>query len=381
MNPAYVKPARPGEDEEQAGQLLAPPLDEIMQFLERYTLFPSENAVTVLGLWIPHTWVFNCFDETPYLHISSPVKRCGKSRLLKCLKFLCPRPWAVVNPSEAVVYRKIERDKPTFLLDEVDAIYSRNANSNAEGLRALLNAGYERAARVPRCVGATNQLIDFAVYCPKALAGIGKLPDTVADRCLTIAMKRKPPAVVKERFIARDVMPIARPLAGKLEAWSKNKDVIAALRAARPAIPQGFDDRAADISIPLLAIADLAGGGWPAAGRKALAEICAVRLDDDESTATQLLHAIREIFAEKKATHIPTHDLLKALIEREDEPWAGWWEPDIANGNLRGPASKLARILKPFGIVPEGIRVSDKSTPKGYKTAAFKEAFDAYVPQ
>jgi Protein of unknown function (DUF3631) len=185
----------------------------------------------------------------------------------------------------------------------------------------------------------------------------------------------------KERFIARDVAPLARGYVARLAAWSKKKEAVAALRAARPGIPQGFDDRAADISIPLLAVADLAGGKWPGEARKALAEIRAVRLDDDESTVVQLLKAIREIFAEKKAAQIPTHDLLDALIEREDGPWASWWGADITHGNTRGPASKLARLLKPFGIVPTTIRSDEDSTPKGYKCDAFKDAFSTYLAQ
>ena len=357
---------------------IGPLLVDTYFFLERYIHFPHDQAATVASLWIAHTHVFDCFDETPYLHISSPVKRCGKSRLLKCLNLLCARPWSVISPSEAVVYRKIERDKPTFLLDEVDTIYNSHAKENAEALRALLNAGFERNARVPRCVGGSFQLVEFAVYCPKALAGIGRIPDTVADRSFMMAMKRKPPNVTKERFIARDVLPDAQELAAQLKAWGEDDSITEALRNARPAIPNAFDDRAADISVPLLAIADLAGGNWPTIARHAIAEICDVRLDEDESTAIQLLRAIREIFTEKGVAQIPTHDLLDALMNRENEPWASWWEAEFSRGNTRGPASKLARILKPFEVVSQNIKQPDGSVPKGYKLESFQEAFATY---
>ena len=83
--------------------------------------------------------------------------------------------------TEAVLYRKIEQDAPTLLLDEIDAIFTAKGDENKEALRALLNAGFERRATVPRCVGPNHTLREFQVFCPKALAGIGKLPDTVVD--------------------------------------------------------------------------------------------------------------------------------------------------------------------------------------------------------
>jgi hypothetical protein len=63
-----------------------------------------------------------------------------------------------------------------------------------------------------------------------------------------------------------------------------------------------------------------------------------------------------------------------------DEPWAAWWEADIAKQNTRGPAAKLARLLKPFGIILKTIRESD-DTSKGYKLASFEEAFSRYLPR
>ena len=60
-------------------------LDEILAFLGRYIVFPNNDAAVAVTLWIVHSWVFDCFEETPYLYVSSPVKRCGKTRVLKCL--------------------------------------------------------------------------------------------------------------------------------------------------------------------------------------------------------------------------------------------------------------------------------------------------------
>ena len=101
----------------------------------------------------------------------------------------------------------------------------------------------------------------------------------------------------------------------------------------------------------------MAGGEWPGRARSALVELCAGGDIADESNYIKLLAAIREIFETCGADRISTKDMLNALIEREnDEPWASWWESDITKGNVRGVAAKLARLLKPFDIIPETIR-------------------------
>ncbi len=128
-------------------------LDSICEFLKRHVIFSSAAQPSAIALWIAHTWIVDAFDYTPYLDIWSPEKRCGKTKLLDCLELLVRKAWRAVSPSEPVLYRKIERDQPTLLLDEVDTVFSGNKDERKEPLRALLNAGFERKAKVPRCVG------------------------------------------------------------------------------------------------------------------------------------------------------------------------------------------------------------------------------------
>src|SRR5262249_47513705 len=158
----------------------------ICKFLQRHVVLSSPAQAVIIALWVVHTWILDAFDCTPYLHVSSPEKRSGKTKLLDCLELLVSKPWRAISPSEAVLYRKIEMDQPTLLLDEVDTVFSGNKDERKEPLRALLNAGFERKAKVPRCVGqgSNYHVQEFAVFCPKAFAGIGRLPDTISDRCI-----------------------------------------------------------------------------------------------------------------------------------------------------------------------------------------------------
>lgn len=148
-------------------------LSDLVKFIRRYIVLPEEAAV-VAALWVIHTHAIEAFDVTPYLSIVSAEKRSGKSRLLEVLKLLVPKALHVILPSEAVLFRTINAGGVTLLLDESDAFFRRDANDAQEGVRAVLNAGFERGATVPRCLDRGKNVENFAVFCPKALAGIGE---------------------------------------------------------------------------------------------------------------------------------------------------------------------------------------------------------------
>jgi hypothetical protein len=357
-------------------------LDAICEFFQRHVVFSSPAQPLAIALWIAHTWTVDAFDYTPYLHIWSPDKRCGKTKLLDCLELLVSKPWRAISPSEAVLYRKIERDRPTLLLDEVDTVFSGNKDERKEPVRALLNAGFERKAKVPRCVGqgSNYQVQEFAVFCAKAFAGIDRLPDTISDRCIPIRLIRRSRDESVQRFRKRDAETATATIRAALESCSQQHGQVEKLRTARPEIPNELDDRQADICEGLLAIADMAGGEWPERSRNALVLLCASEAEDD-SLRVKLLSAISDEFVDAGVDRLATKELLERLINQEtDAPWAGWWENDLRNGNTRGPAAKLARLLKPYGIKARGIRLSDGTTPRGYMRDDFKDAWKRYCP-
>lgn len=194
-------------------------LDDVVSFIRGYVIVSQAQAAAI-GLWVAHTHALDAFETTPFLGINSPTKRCGKTRLLDVLELLVARPWRVITPSEAVLYRKIEKITPTLLFDETDAIFN-SRNGDTEPLRALLNAGNRRGTSVPRCVGPQQQLVDFSVFCAKALAGIGVLPDTITDRSIVIRMARKRRDEEARRFRHREADERAERLRVDLESWGQ----------------------------------------------------------------------------------------------------------------------------------------------------------------
>jgi hypothetical protein len=219
----------------------------------------------------------------------------------------CPESLAVVGPSEAVLFRAIAANEPTLLLDEVDTIF-KERDEKSEGLRGILNAGFKRNGSVPRCVGQGHEVKNFSVFCPKVLAGIGRLPDTVADRSIPITLSRKTQQDLVERFRLRRVIAESEELRARLQNWAASAVVIEELRNAEPAMPGELGDRQADVTEPLVAIADLAGGDWPKRARNALLELYASHRDP-ESDGVRLLRDVRTIFQTQNLTRIKTSAL------------------------------------------------------------------------
>src|SRR5262249_44570184 len=98
-------------------QDLAALLADLEAFLRTYVVC-SEAQRAAIVLWIAHTYIFEAFESTPYLNVKSAERESGKSRLLELLELLVRRPWFVTSVSPAALFRKIEQETPTILLDE-----------------------------------------------------------------------------------------------------------------------------------------------------------------------------------------------------------------------------------------------------------------------
>lgn len=350
---------------------LAALLEEITSALERHITFNSEHQAIVVALWIVHTHVINYLNTTPYLHIASPVKRCGKSNLLKCLNCLACKPWYLANLSVAVLYRKIERDCPTLLLDEAERSFE-DGESGRQDFLAILNCGYKRGATVYRCGGPNRDRLDsFAVFCPKAFAGIGELPDTTQDRCVPIRLERQVHGR-RRRFLEDHVEREMTPIRDRLAEWAKTEDAKNKLRITLldSAFPESLTDRAVEVCEPLFKIAMAAGGDWYERIRDAAIFIFGA--EGDQNQATSQLAAIRNAFEEDD--HLSTSDLIDRLLCQDDSPFPNWW---LKENNKRAIGKSLAKILKPFGVKAKKFRV-DGEQVRGYERVDLDPVFERY---
>jgi hypothetical protein len=350
-------------------------IEDLDSYLRRYVVFVSDAQVLALCLWVVHTHAFEAADATPYPLITSPEKRSGKSRLLEVLELVVARGWRVAGVSEAVLYRKIEQQKPTLLLDELDAIFGTYAEKT-EPIRGAINAGSRRGGAISRCVGPNHDVEDFSVFCPKCLAGInsGQLPETIRDRSIPIGLHRKVDEPI-ERFRYRHCAEQAEEIASSIGAWVEEH--LDELASAEPDIPDAINDRAAEGWEPLLAIADLLGAD---VGKQAREAAVALSVDDDAEEASfgaQLLADILDVWPEADAV-ISSADLCHQLKELEDRPWGAWGQRRPSPGLT---PRDLAKMLRPYGLRPRTMRISPFTTAKGYSRADFIEPWRRYVPE
>ena len=187
-------------------------------------------------------------------------------------------------------------------------------------------------------------------------------------------MKRKLTTETVKRLRRRDGADLDE-LARKLMRWAE--DNVDALHAAEPNMPDGLNDRAADAWEPLVAIADLAGGDWPARARAAALALSgddlAAAKDDDIDT--MLLSDIRDAFTSRGTDKLSGETLTNYLTGLEGRPWAEW-----KNGK---PLTKfqLSRRLKKYGVVSDALDLGgDEGRLKGYRREDFEDAFARYLP-
>lgn len=365
-----------------AGKVTTPTLldslNDVRTFIHRFVHL-SHNEATLLTMWTALTHALEAFDYVPYIHVTSPLPECGKSRLLEILEPLVANPWMTSRVTAAVLMRKVEKDHPTLLLDESDAMFNGGDEQYSEALRGMLNAGFHRSGRCSVCVGQGANLAfkDFSVFGPKCIAGIGRLPSTVESRSIPVALKRRLKGERLHKWRRRDGWEEAAVIRERVVAAMTGK--LEALRRSRPAMPEGLSDRAEDVLEPLFAIADLAGGEWPEPVRDAAVSLMGQAArnarETDLTRSLELLtdiHRVFEAHPDQDALHAKT--IVEKLVAQEDRPWA-----TLGKNEKPMTAHKVAHLLKPFEILPAGQLWIDGKNLNGYRRDAFTDAFARYI--
>jgi hypothetical protein len=168
-------------------------LDALCATFARHLVL-SEGAAEILALWTVFTHIIDISEFAPRLAILSATPRCGKTTLLLILISLTRRPLPASNITPALVYRVIDLEKPTLLIDEADTFLGSD-------FTGILNSGHTRAtAYVRRCAPNSFDPCSFSTFAAIAVAKIGKLPPTLEDRSFVIWMKRRRADEKVERF-------------------------------------------------------------------------------------------------------------------------------------------------------------------------------------
>ena len=345
-------------------------LDDVHRFLGFFLAYPSEAAHIAHTLWVAHAHAMDAWETTPRLAFLSAERGSGKTRGMELTELLVPHPVMTVNSTPAYLFRRVAHPAgATVLFDEIDTIFGPAARGNEE-LRALINAGHRRGAIVGRCTVQGKEVVteEFPAYSAVALAGLGDLPDTILSRSVIIRMNKRAPDERVASFRVRTHTKEGHALRDRLAAWSGA--IIGTLAAARPAMPEGIADRAADVWEPLLAIADAVGGDWPERARVSAVSFVSVYAEEGGSLGVRLLSDLRDVFGERE--HMTTAEILAGLYALPESMWS-----EIRGKPLSDRA--LARTLRPYAIKPKTLRTG-AATARGYERADLADAWSRYLP-
>lgn len=226
-------------------------LDEVMVI--------EPNMRDAVAWWSLATWFVDYTDIAPYLMITAPEKRCGKSQLMSLLSKLTFNASASANMSAAALYYVLDqKPKATILLDEVDQYLHDVPN-----FIGILNAGHGRELGfVDRIEGEKKRVAKkYDCFGFKAISGISSknISETLADRSIIIELKRKNARVQKKKL--RD---ISESIFYELQRKCTRlvQDFGEKIRSHHAERPSGLNDRQFDNWSLMLALAELSGNSY-----------------------------------------------------------------------------------------------------------------------
>ncbi len=338
---------------------------ELRNYFQRYLVINDRRIFLLLTLWAMGTYLYRIFRVYPYLSLRSPTKECAKSRtedLLSCICFNASN--RETSPTEATMFRGPAKNGGTILLDEIEGL--RSDRDRFGNLLSILNSGFESGGSVTRMEKRGEKFMDvsYPTFCPRVLAGINRLADTLEGRSITLFLSRKLRTERVERFSKSRQMETMQSTRDRLYIWALTHagdlarvyDRIDSFEAL-----EGLGDRERDLWEPLVSIALLCDSEG-AATRELTDELCSLAQDlsklrgeIDTANVIQVLGRLEDLLGSSQEIKISPSDLLKHFKEDSYFEWlkstkalAGLLAPlGLISGNHRYPETgKVTRMYK-----------------------------------
>jgi len=247
------------DSEPRASELI----NQVQDLINRHIYFQDPETALLIAVWVLGTYLYKEFTYYGYLWVTSAVKGSGKTRLLTILSHICNDcPAVLANVTEAVLFREAEAGK-TLILDEAENLNASDRQSSGALMR-VINAGFQRGSQIPRTEPDPDnpgkyKTVYFSPYCPKVIAGLSDVLDTIESRSFKIVMTKKATDEVVERFNLRLLEAKLGELRGRIKRWSLVKKAVIGEKYSQMESTyrafKGLDDRMVDIVEPLAMIA------------------------------------------------------------------------------------------------------------------------------
>ncbi|MDO4427134.1 MAG: DUF3631 domain-containing protein [Moraxella sp.] len=323
-------------------------------------IFINEPLKVAFVLWVLFTYLTDIAEFAPIAWITAPERACGKTTLLDLFERVVYRPYAMLDPTKAVIFRVMDKFKPTLLIDEIDTGLKDKAD-----ILGIINGGYSKGKPTGRINSDKgNSLEAFNGFGAKVLCGIGNLQGTTASRCIRFEMKRKGKSD-KVTPMNKRTLPFTQTelIRQKCKRWAMdNRQAVDGVEI--PLID--ISDRAYNSWYILLQIATVLGVYDKAL--QACLSICQTK--DEPSQHEQLLHDTREVWhGEKMALRM----LLERLTALDEALWQTY------NNGQEMTAHQLGKKLRGFGIDTQTVKTGASTSAKGYYKTQFVPVWERYL--
>ncbi|WP_183407712.1 DUF3631 domain-containing protein [Nocardioides marmoriginsengisoli] len=269
------------------------------------------------------------------------------------IKFFSHNPRVLLGTTAAVLFRLIDKESPTLVVDEADTVFTANG-PNSDTIRTVLNGGYAYGQKVYRTNMNTMVIDEFNAYAPVALVGIDNqaMPPTILTRSIPIKMTRATRATALEVWDEYDHEGYREYLEAQL---IRLRDVVP--YREKPDLPDHLTNRDAEIWRCLFSVANAVGGDWP---DRVAAASGSLRWDEITSEQTKVLEGTREIFAGIKVNALAGQDLTDRINKTDGLDFL--------------TAKGLNSILAAYGVRPK------KSNGKSmYRRADLEASWDKWL--
>ncbi|APO49704.1 hypothetical protein BD122_05695 [Bradyrhizobium diazoefficiens] len=325
-------------------------VSEVVAFIHRYADL-SQTFEQVAGHYVILSWVYDAFNDLPYLRLRGDFGT-GKTRSLLTIGSLCYKPFFASGASTvSPIFHTLDAFRGTLIFDEADFRFSDERSEIVK----ILNNGNVRGMPVLRTVMNRQREFNpqaFHVFGPKIVATRGRYEDRALEsRFITEETGARP---------LRDDIPINLPPTFKDEARElRNKLLLYRFRRRHEItldpslVDPTLEPRINQIMLPLLSVVSdpRLQGALRSAAKRAQDLIVAER---GLLMEAQVLEVLMEQMLSSNRLVVPVADVTTGMIQR----YGAEYERPLTNRWIGSVLRKKLNLLtyKSHGVyvVPMG---------------------------
>lgn len=314
--------------------------ERLQESFKDFIEFPegkTETSTAVLALWTMLTYAYRAWTAIPYLSIGGPVAS-GKTRVLEVLSRVVFRPLPSANLTAPCLFRTLEAEGGTLLLDEAERLSDRSPAAGE--ILSILLSGYKAGnpARRLTKVGDNHQPRSFDVFGPKAIVAIASLPGALASRCIQVIMFRAPRGSASARRQIDEDKGRWRQLRDDLHCFSLSCGQDILLLAGRTDLCTELAGRDNELWQPIVGLAHLvetAGvAGLTGLVTNFAVEEIACRDNDAPEAEVVLLRCLAHLVS-KGQNNVTPEELLSRVRRKEASLFSKWGPRGVSNALSR----------------------------------------------